>query len=207
MLKINADLHCKEDKIHARSCVVEKVIALSGGQFDAFSRNLFGHHDFIKEHRDLMHFDNDSTAHCLLVVGQGREDGVIIQAEGYDYSRYSAHVPNVHSILAMDRYPALGELCRKLTEMADSIVEQGMKPEPGENRAFVSMDDLEEMSGIDVAYNNAIVSTLSGMLNDRPEIADFEIDKNEFIITPAAPDLEQSPDQEQAQEPGQTMNM
>ena len=196
MLNLKADLHCKDNKIYAKNCVVEKVVQLPGVEFDAFSRDLMAYRDFIKDNRDLMYSDGDGTQHCLLVTGEGRADGIFVQAEGYDYARYAGHVPHVHSIIAMDRYPALAELCRKLSEMADHIVAEGMKPDPGEDRAFVSMDDLEAMSGIDVAYNGTIVSTLSDMLGDRPEIADWEIDKNEFIITPMALAMEQSSEPE-----------
>ena len=205
MLKLKTAFHCKDDKIHARNCVVEKVVELSGGAFDAFSNNLMGYRDFIKDNRDLMYFNKDGTAHCLLVTGEGREDGILVQAEGYGYARYTALVPHAHSILAMDRYPALAGLCQKLTDMADYIVEEGMKLKPGDTCTFVRMDDLEAMSGVDVARNTAIVSTLSGMLNDRPEIADWEIDKNEFIITPQAPALEQSSEHEQEPEHGPKM--
>jgi len=207
MLKINADLQFKDSVIRTKDCVVEKIIELTGEQFDLFSKGLLKDQGFIKENNHLMRFGEDGAYHCLLVTGEGRDDGILIQSEGSDYARYSSHIPHVHSVIAMDRYPALGNLCRKMTEMADYIVAEGVKPDPGEDRAFVSMDDLEEMSGIDVAYNNSIVTTLMEMVAERPEVADLEIVKSEFVITPAAPDLEQSPEQEQAQEPGQTMNM
>jgi len=203
MLNLKADLHFKERTIRAKNCIVEKTIELSGEQFDLFSQGLLRDWDFIKENTHLMRFGRDGAYHCLLVIGEGRQDGILVQSEGYDYARYAGHVPHVHSIIAMDRYPALAGLCRKLTEMADYIVEEGMKPAPGEGRAFISMDDLEAMSGINVAYNGTIVSTLSDMLGDRPEIADWEIDKNEFIITPKAPAMEQSPEPE----PGPMMGM
>ena len=196
MLKIKANFNRKEERIYAQDCVVEKVIELSGEQFDAFSNNLLADRDFIKNNRELMYYDADGAAHCLLVIGEGRENGVLTQAEGYGYPRYTALVPHARSILTLGRYPALAGLCQKLTDMADYIVREGVKLKPGDTCTFVSMDDLEAMSGIDVARNTAIVSALCDMLGDRPEIADWEIDRNEFIITPQAPTLEQGSEQE-----------
>jgi len=203
MLKINADLHCKEDKIHARSCVVEKVVTLPGAQFDSFSRNLFGRRDFIKDNKGLMRFDADGTAHCLLVVGEGREDGILVQDEGYGYARHSAHVPNVHSILAVDRYPALGELCRKLTEMADHITVGLLQ----DGNASMHLAGQAKRFDIDMQSGDTLCSAVTDMVAERMRERGFDVEmvEGEISITPRTPVLEQAP--EQGQEPMPTMGM
>jgi len=197
MLKLNADFQYKDSTILAKKCVVEKTIPLSGKEFDVFSKNLLRDWDFIKENVGLMHFDENGVYHCLLVTGESREDGILVQSEGYNYARYSAHVPHVHSIIAMDRYPSLAGLTNKLIAMADHMVDEAMKSQSGDGCAVVNMDTLEEMSGIYVACNPEIVYTLSKMLSDRPEIDDWEIGGNKFIVTHGVPEMEQ--EQELAQ--------
>lgn len=207
MLKLNAIFHRKDDNLHPRSCVVEKVIPLTGAQFRRFASDMLSDWDFIKDNVDLMRMDSDGTYHCILVTGEGCENGILVESEGSTYARYAAHVPHVHSIIAANRYPAIADLTNKLTAMADHIVEAAAQLRQGENRVVVSMDELEEISGIDVARNTAITSILTKMLNERPEIADWELDKSEFIVTPApaVPEQKQAPAPEQTRE--MTMSM
>ena len=47
---------------------------------------------------DLM-CEKDGVWHCLLVTGEGMEDGVLVESEGSSYARYAAFVPSVKDIL------------------------------------------------------------------------------------------------------------
>jgi len=203
MLKLIADLHFKNKYIISSNCVVEKTIRLSGEQFDQFSVNLLKDWDFIKENNDAMHIDKNGAYHCLLVIGERRENGILVQSEGHDYARYAAYVPHVHSIVALNRYPAFSRLCQRLEAMADYLVTEAMQS--SENPVVVNMDELDEKFGLDVARNRAIVSTLTDMLNDHPNISDWELNGKEFVITPAPEMAEtvQAPEQDAAQ----TMSM
>lgn len=61
--------------------------------------HLFDNQEFIKEHRDLMYQDRDGVSHCLLVLGEGEEDGILVESEGSLYARYSALLPNARSYM------------------------------------------------------------------------------------------------------------
>jgi len=112
MLRTNAVFKYKEADLEQRVCVVEKVIPLSGPEYDAFSRNLLRDHAFIRDHADLMYRDPDGTMHCLLVTGENRQDGILVQSSGYDYARYAALLPNTQDWLrahVQDLDPSLRE--------------------------------------------------------------------------------------------------
>ena len=100
MLTLNAVFHRKENNLEPKECVVENIIPLSGTEFDRFSSNLLRDWDFIKDNADLMYMDGGGVYHCLLVTGDGRANGILIESEGMGYARYSAHVPRVHSLVA-----------------------------------------------------------------------------------------------------------
>ena len=55
---------------------------------------------------DLM-CEKDGVWHCLLVTGEGTEDGVLVESEGSSYGRYSAFVPSVKEI--MEQHQAMQE--------------------------------------------------------------------------------------------------
>ena len=70
--------------------VIEKTIELDEKEFDEFADDLLEDRDFIKDNIDFMFVDSNSVWHCLLVKAKGRDEGLLIEAEGYSYSRYTA---------------------------------------------------------------------------------------------------------------------
>jgi hypothetical protein len=78
--------------------VVEAVIELSEDNFRVFADDLLLDFDFIKDSIEKMYIDSDRIWHCLLVKALGSKDGILIEAEGYGYARYSAYCPNLSQI-------------------------------------------------------------------------------------------------------------
>ena len=79
----------KEPKIEAKEFCVEKVIMLPAGEYESFTNHLMHRHDFIRENVDFM-YEKDGVRHCLLVTGEGMEEGVLVESEGSSYARYFA---------------------------------------------------------------------------------------------------------------------
>ncbi len=100
MLRTKAIFERKTNDFQPRDCVIEKIIELASQEYDAFSRNMLADYGFIKDNVDLMYVDQEGTYHCLLVVGEGRPDGVLIESEGSSYARYAAFLPNACDFLA-----------------------------------------------------------------------------------------------------------
>ncbi len=204
-MKFKAELHSRNRYTLPKDCVIEITITLPGDEFEDFSNDLLKARDFIRENRSSMYLDGEGAHHCLLVMGEGHKDGVLVESEGRNFAAYAGHVPDAKALLTANRYPSLAEFTGKLVTMADHIAAAAANIKPGETRTVVSMDELESIAGFDVVYNTAIVSALQGMMNDRPEIADWEIDKNEFILYPAP--AMAGPGQAAEPEPGQTIGM
>lgn len=99
MLKTKAIFERKTDDFQPKDCVIEKVIELTSQEYDAFSRNMLAEDDFIKDNIDLMYCDGQGAYHYLLVVGEDRPDGILIESEGSSY-RYSSFLPNAADFLA-----------------------------------------------------------------------------------------------------------
>ena len=88
----------KEVCFEPSECEIEKVIHLSDSDFARFQQTLLDNYDFLHENADLMRVENGVT-HCLLVVGETFEDGILVNSEGSDYARYAAYFPNAKSFL------------------------------------------------------------------------------------------------------------
>ena len=106
-MQFKVPLRRKDKEIETTPCVVEKTIELNGREYARFSQNLLDDHDFILENRKSMYVDTEGVSHCLLVLGEGSDDGILVESEGSSYARYSAYVPHARTLVQMDQYPVL----------------------------------------------------------------------------------------------------
>lgn len=112
---MRAEFHRKEAEVRAKECVIEKVIRLPGEEYAAFTQRLLKDYDFIEQNRELMG-EKGSVWHCLLVTGEGVEEGVLVQSEGASYARYSSFVPSVSAMIGQENGMECREEMKKQTE-------------------------------------------------------------------------------------------
>lgn len=174
---LNAVLQRKESSHEISSCVVEKVIELSMNEFASFRQNLLSDRDFIAEDANQMCTDEKVVRHCILVLGEGHDDGILVHSSGYNYGRYSAHIPCARQIVFMEqRYNCIQDLESRLTGAADDIISRaGAYNGEGPYRILIS--DLTEKHGFDEAY----ISLLIQMLNEHNGKIVFEDMVDEIV--------------------------
>ena len=92
---------------------VERVVVLSDAEYAVFRKEGFMQDQiFLFENGDRMWFDpSEACWHCLLVKGEHSREGILVEAEGYSYARYAAHVPDCSMVRVGDvpvqyEYPA-----------------------------------------------------------------------------------------------------
>jgi len=73
--------------------VVEKVIRLSKSEFEALLKEPLKDRSYVKENKELMYEDKDGFMHCIYVVADDYDYGILIESEGSDYPRYTAYLP------------------------------------------------------------------------------------------------------------------
>jgi hypothetical protein len=181
MLQTKAVFRRKETDIETANCVIEKVIRLPDAVFESFSLNLMREWDFIRDNKPDTSTNADGRRRCLLIVSDGRRDGILVNSEGADYAYYSAFMPNAEDFLTVGRYPALAELNQKLTAIVDAIAEQADAGNT-DGRVEVDLTQWEELYDVFDNPNPVLIDTVLNMLGERPEIGNFELDKNELIL-------------------------
>ena len=71
---------------------IETIIALEPLEYENFSNSLLDDQVFIEEHIDEMYVDEEEVWHCILVMAKGtKEEGILVESEGYYFARYSAY--------------------------------------------------------------------------------------------------------------------
>lgn len=159
---VQAQLDRKPGGYPPPRCQVEKVVELPAGEFDDFLKNPLQDQAFITENKEVM-YDDGHMAHCLLVLGRDRNDGVLVEAEGYDFAKYAAFLFGARDIVNAE-----------IRQAADRIVREGVENTSEGSWCFY-FDELYEQTGLVVKEGNGLGEMLLEALRQRPEIADVEM--------------------------------
>ena len=157
-MKFKTNFQYKASNFQMEDCRIEKVVELSHEDFCRLKITPLDDQPFIMENKDCM-FKKDGIMHCLLALEQGGNDGVLIDAEGYNYPRYASYVPGMRDIVnaQMDR-------------AADFIIRWGTENTPSGSWC-VYFEDLEEHLDLTVREGSGLDSMLRSALKQRPEVA------------------------------------
>ena len=155
----------------------EKTIRLSEKEFEKFLQSPMECQDFIKGNVDLMRQDESGVYHCLLVTGENRRDGVLVEADGYDYARYASYVPDA----AAFAYDSLSEMGYRLAFLVEQLVTKGLAAAQ-EGYWEVSFDEIREQSGLEPGENPFLQELMADMIAERPEVAEVCIWRDCFSV-------------------------
>lgn len=162
MLKLQAILERKASDYPTSDCVIEKIVELSEAEYEHFKSAPLRDMCFIAENTGLMCRDLNGIYHCLLVLGEGTSDGVLIEAEGYNYARYSSFMPGAREFVTA-----------RLNQLADQIIKESTQ-NTSNGTWSIYFDEIQERYQVPVSENNGIGSMLKNILEARPELAEIE---------------------------------
>lgn len=77
---------------------VDKVVEITNAQFAALLMSPLDRYSFIKDNEVEAH-QGDSFNHCLLALGEGRVDGVLIQCSDDGRAMYAAYVVGARDVI------------------------------------------------------------------------------------------------------------
>lgn len=141
---------------------VDKVVDIPNTQFAALLMRPLDSHDFIQRNKVEPH-QGTGHDHCLLVLGEGRTDGVLVQCSNDGRAAYSAYVAGARDVMQA-----------RLDRMADFIVSQGTQ-RTASGSWCVYCEELDEKFGVAVQEGNGLDAMLRDTLERRPEVAQVDI--------------------------------
>lgn len=174
---INGRLTHKASDHNTKPCKIEKWVYLPHSDFIKLKEKPYQEHEAITAAKDLMYEDKNAY-HCIMLLDEYGDDGILIEADGFDYPRYSMFVPNAMAIY--ERYMMLkaeAELHDLIKAAADKIAELAHT----DKTDFCSADmiDMDEVRNL---VTNAIVQRLS-------QRDDIEMAQNVDIGVEFQPDI------------------
>ena len=157
----SAMLMRKESSIEIDKCKVETIVELSYSEFQDFKNHLFDNRPFIEDNIDYMYRDNEGINHCLLVLGEGEEDGILVESEGYSYARYTALLPNARSYIQ-----------KNIQTMAEDLIKQGTA-QTANGSWVIGFDEISQHFDTTITPTNGIGQMLIKELEIRDEVAEI----------------------------------
>ena len=168
-LVINTNLNYKASSYVPDKCVVERVVEISGTDFKRLLAAPLEDKEYIKQYCELMRTDDDGTSHCILVVDHHSGDGLLIESEGYNYARYSQHIPHAREIVkAYEQTLAFERLKTSIDGCIDRLIRQHKK----DNQLRVTLEDI--FSDMDI--ENSVIEYAWEKMSNHPQIADCLLD-------------------------------
>lgn len=169
-MKTNAKMNRKETNIQSDPCIIEDIVELDENTYVQFRCSLLQDFDFIGDRKDLMH-KNDSGWHCLLVLGKGQNDGILVESEGYSYARYSAHLPNARDFVNA-----------QIKQLADYVVNEGTEHSEDGNWSN-SYEEFFYHFDTTVTSDNGIGQLLREELQRREEVTECIMAEDSIEMT------------------------
>lgn len=160
-----------------RSVEVAKTILLPANIFEDVLQNPMREYGFIQENTEDMYCDSSGVYHCLLLIGEGKNDGLLVESEGYGYCRYASYVPDISALTS----PALQQFNQKMMEAVDCIVSTGTQ-NTTEGNWIIGFDEIEKQTGINLEFNDGICNVLVDMLHECEPVADVELNENAIDV-------------------------
>ena len=169
-MKIKANFLYKPGNFQMDDCQIEKVLKLSYGEFSELKVIPLKDQPFVRENKSCM-FSDGSVMHCLLALGEGCNDGILIQSCGYDYPRYAAYIPGMRDILNAEM------------DCAAVHIVQDAAEHTRDGNWCVSFDTLKEQTGLNVQAGNGLDEMLLEKLAKREEVfsAGLRSDRIEMV--------------------------
>ena len=194
MLNLQAIFERKATDYPVWDCVIKKIVELPEAEYKYFKSAPLRDMSFIAENTEVMRKDINGIAHCLLVLGEGCSDGILVEAEGYSYARYSSFMPGAREFVTT-----------RLNQLADQIIRDSTQSTSNGTRS-VYFDEIQERYHVPVSESNGIGSMLLKILETRPEMAEIEPMEDGFDMVyylDYCPNLDKSqlPEQKNEQEP------
>ena len=178
MIETVAVFERKPDKLQYTKCVVEKMVELPQEEYWQLFNHLSDDQTFIEENIKCMHQDDLGKRHCLLVLGKGIEDGILVGAQGYSHARYAALLPNARMLWNMEQHPTLKKHYENAMSIYESYSEVAIaNHQDGHYR--IDLDDI--FSEVNSQYLTK--SLLEDMMEENPNFETVELIDDELFIT------------------------
>ena len=155
----------KDSRVDVSPCLIKSVVELPASRYREFSQNLFDEYDFIRDCEEPLHRDSKGVNHCLLVLGEGFDDGIMVRSDGHSYAVFASYLPNARQFLRQEMHPSLEIYADKLQRLVEQFTQSAISCQD-EGCYSLSVESVRRRAG----DSQLDVNLFAQMLSERPEM-------------------------------------
>lgn len=192
-LVIRTTLNYKANFYEPADCIVEKAIAIPHDEYEALVNITDSCYDFIAENQECMYYDKDNNNHCILIYDDTSGDGVIINADGCNYPKYSAFVPHAKAMLEQHELEQSGlktvkapitESEKRLLDTISSAADRIATFAHLGHKDFTIEDTLKDLDCDFDDIKGMIRDSAAEILRTKPDIVSVEVSRLDIPFQP-----------------------
>lgn len=192
-LVIRTTLNYKANFYEPADCIVEKAIVIPHDEYEALVNITDGCYDFIAENQEYMYYDKDNNNHCILIYDDTSGDGVIINADGCNYPKYSAFVPHAKTMIEQHELEKSGlttvnapitESEKRLLDTISSVADRIATFAHLGHKDFTIEDVLKDLDCDYDDIHRLIRCSVAEILNEKPDISTVKVCDLELPFQP-----------------------
>ncbi len=176
---MEARFNCKEAEFSLRPFEIIEVIELPLDKYAEFFQNPLADYDFIAKNTEESHVDENGIARCKLILCEGKDDGILVNTEGYNYARYTSFLPCARQIAALQKSPMLSAHVNTMDALVDHYAKQAVESQLN-GESTINYYRVKDFSGRENFDEELFVN----MMEERKEIEsiDYRADGYEIVI-------------------------
>ena len=161
-MQIHANLR-RRSEIIEEPCLVTDIIELPESEYASLYQDLIKERGYLAKRSDIDAFV-DGQRCCVLVLGEGQEDGILVDTQGKSIAYLSSFIPNARTIVR-----------NHIRQLADYVASEGTE-HTEDGRWANTYDELYYHFGANITDANGNGKLLREELQRRDEV-------NELIMT------------------------
>lgn len=158
-------------------CQIDVSVTLHHSEFEDFRHNTLKDRDFIANSLSDLATTNDNTRHCIMVLDEEADDGILVDPQGYNYARYSAYIPNAKQLM-QTQYPSLDDFNERMRRAVDKYVNLALENHDNSKYSF-NIEDINRQYDCENFNSDLFVD----MIGECVEFSDVEYYGGEFTVT------------------------
>ena len=162
-MQINAALRVKQAAIIEQPCIIADIMELPESEYALLYQDLLKERGYFLGMKDIGSYV-DGQRCCVLVLGEGQEDGILIDTQETACARHSAFISNARTLVKVHT-----------RELADYLISEGTE-HTEDGRWSATYEELYHHFGAYVTDTNGNGRLLKAELERRDEV-------NELIMT------------------------
>ena len=163
----------KSTQVDVSPCLIKSVVELPTSRYRDFSQNMFAEYDFIRDCEEPLHRDSLGVNHCLLVLGEQSDDGILVCSDGHPYAVFTSFLPNARQFLRQQMHPSLEIYSDRLQRLVEQFTQSAICCQD-EGCYSLSVESVRRRAG-DQQFD---VNLFAEMLSERPEMHIVEMDED-----------------------------